>query len=141
MNFNKLIEFNNVAKRWFQTQTKETLFSKSIERAVELIRPYFEDKGGYNERANKINRDTAAKDTKHSGVLLTDQMGAFRYTVAGLQRRDDLMNELGEEIVEIDFEDCYCSELPELTLEQKMILKGIVINPIKKEVPALAIAE
>jgi hypothetical protein len=125
--FNKLIEFNEIAKRYFASHKQENDFTRCLERNIEIIRPHFEGKGGYNERANKINRATAAKDSKNKGVLLTDNRGVFLYTEAGLQRRDDEMNLLGEELIEIENEFCY--DIPDdLTIEHKMILRGIIID-------------
>lgn len=127
--FNKIIEANNVAKVFFQRNTKETIFSKSLERFFELARPFIEDKGGYNERANKINRDAAAKDPKRHGVIINDQYGIHQYTASGLQRRDDGMNLLGEEKIEFEPEFCPNDEVPPMSLSDQMILKGIVLSP------------
>ncbi|MEI7668742.1 MAG: hypothetical protein WCJ33_01510 [Pseudomonadota bacterium] len=137
--FNRLIEFNEKAKEFYRTVRTESAFSNAIDDAVERIRPHFEGKDGYNYRANRINRSTAAKDEKHKGILLTDNNGRFLYTSAGLQRRDDEMNALGEEEIELEFE--YCDEVPEMNLEMQKIFKGIVINPIKKEVATLEVVQ
>lgn len=127
--YNKLIEANSVAKTFFLRNTKETPFSKTLERFFELARPFIENKGGYNERANKINRETAAKDPKRHGTIALDANGVYLYTAAGLQRRDDLMNELGEETIEFEPEFCADKDVPVLSLSDQLILKGIVIHP------------
>jgi len=143
--FNRLIEFNEKAKEYYRTVRVESPFSEAIDNAVEIIRPHFEGKDGYNYRANRINRSTAAKDEKHKGVIMTDSNGRFLYTASGLQKRDDDMNELSEEEIELEFNYVDDSIVPEMSLEHLKIFRGIIINPdyttIKKEAPALSIAE
>ena len=136
--FNRLIEFNEAAKNWYRTQKEETEFSNAIDIMVERIRPHFEGEDGYNKRANRINRSTAIKDSKHKGVIVTNGYGQYQYTIGGLEKRDELMHKLGEELIDIEPMDC--SLFPDMTLEQNKIFKGI-INEVKieKSVPVLTL--
>ena len=122
--YNKAIEFNEAAKAWYRTQREETELSAAIDTMVERIRPHFEGKNGYNQRANSINRTTAVKDTKHKGAIVTNGYGQFQYTQSGLDKRDELMDVLGEEL--IDIETIECGEVKDLTLEQRKIFSNVI---------------
>ncbi len=116
----ELFELNQFAGQWLKKNEGESKMSYAIKKIGKRLKTIFED---YNEAINELGINNCSVDEKQN--IIKDAKGELVFTKENLIKKNKESKAFLNTQVEI--EPYICTEIPELTEEEKEVFEGILI--------------
>ena len=116
----ELFELNQFAGSWLKKNEGESKMSYAIKKIGKRLKTIFEY---YNEKINEIGINNCSVDDKQN--IIKDEKGELVFTKENLIKKNKESKALLS--TEVEIEPYICTEIPELTEEEKEVFEGILI--------------